>query len=170
MTADHVNSPFRSDDCRRVFIDANAEQTRTTGNQRQQAPGAIALAEMLVDDRLVDEAKSADHLGHTLAGRRSAGAEGAHVRAKDGGPGTGSSHGGTAAPRTFNLLLDRRATQARRKPELVPTGDEDAGRGREDSGPFRLIGMVAIMHKGNVGGTGAEFEEYPLVSLSGGFD
>ena len=99
MTSDNVNSPFRSEDGRRVFVDPDAKQARTAGDQRQQATGAIALAEMLVDDRLVDQAKPADHLRHALPGSRSAGAEGDHVGAEDRGAGAGSGHGGAAAAR-----------------------------------------------------------------------
>ena len=36
--------------------------------------------------------------------------------------------------------------------------------------PLGLIRMVAIMHEGDVGGAGAEFEKDSLVSLTCGFD
>src|SRR6476620_1953818 len=109
MTADNVNSSFRSEDGCRVFVDSYAKQARTAGNQGQQAPSAIALAEVLVDHRLINQAKATDHLGHALAGRRTAGPEGDHVGAKDRGSRTCSSHGGAAAPGSFDLLLNCRS-------------------------------------------------------------
>src|SRR6476469_3405829 len=170
MTADNVNSPFRSEDGCRVFVDSYAKQARTAGNQGQKAPSAIALAEVLVDHRLINQAKATDHLGHALAGRWTAGAEGDHVRTEDRSPGAGAGNGGATAPGSFDLLLNCRSAQPRREPELVAAGDEDAGRLLEDRGPLGLIGMVAIMHEGDVGGAGAEFEKDSLVSLTCGFD
>ena len=47
-----------------------------------------------------------------------------------------------------------RAAEPRGKPELVAAGDEDPGCALEHRGPFRLIGMVAIVDEGDVGGCG----------------
>src|SRR3712207_4709941 len=51
----------------RILVDADAEQSWTTGHERQETTNAIPLAEMLVDDHAGDEIEPGRHLGHPHA-------------------------------------------------------------------------------------------------------
>ncbi len=64
-----------------VFVDADPEQRRILGDDRQQAAEPVPLLEMLVDDHAGQDAEAGGHLDHALPGRRATGPECDHVRA-----------------------------------------------------------------------------------------
>ena len=126
--ADDLQHAIRPDHAGRVLVDADAEQGRVLGDDRQQPAKAIALLEVLVDDDAGQDAQAGRHLDHALLGRRAARAECDHVRAHRGGAGARAGYYGAFAVAPRDGLGKWRAADGRRQAQLVAAGQEDARR------------------------------------------
>ena len=126
--ADDLHHAVGPDDAGGVLVDAQSEQGRVLGDQRQQPPEAVPLLEVLVDDDARQHPETGRDLGHAVLRCRARGAERDHVRRhRRRAGGRAGDHRPVPEP------LEHRVGQAgpadrRRQPELVAAGQEDARR------------------------------------------
>ncbi len=128
-----------------VLVDADAEQAGALRDQHQQPSVAVALAEVLVDDHVADQAEAGGELGHPLLGGRPAGAEGDHVRGLDARAGAGAADHDAAAVGGLDRLAERGAVDDRGQLELVAAGHEDAGHVVEQADHLGVLGLLAAL-------------------------
>ena len=146
-SADDLEHAVGPDHARGVLVDADAEQRRVLGDDRQQPTESVSCLEVLVDDHAGQDAQAGRHLDHALLGRRATCAECDHVRAHRGGACARASHYGAFAVTPHDRLGERGAADRRRQAQLVAAGQEDARRVANDA---RRVGVVGLRSGGRV--------------------
>ena len=133
VAAQHLQHPLPVDEHRRVLIEADAEQPRVGGEGRQETTHPPALAEVLIDDDVLQQTEPGHQLDHSLAGGRIAGVAGQtgppghEMRGDDRGAGTGAGHDDALGVAQPDTLHHQRARQQCDQPGLVAARDEDPG-------------------------------------------
>ena len=132
VAAQHLQHPLPVDEHRRVLIESDAEQSRVGGEDRQETTHPPALAEVLIDDDVLQQTEPGYQLDHSLAGGRIAGVAGqtgppGHEMGRDDrGAGTGAGHDDALGVAQPDTLHHQRARQQCDQPGLVATRDEDS--------------------------------------------
>lgn len=156
-----------SDEPRGVLVEAEADRVGVVGDRRQQAPDAVALPEVLVDDDAVREPESGGER-HAVGVRRAAFlAERDHVLAEERGAGARSRdvHAGFVA--LAQDLRDRRTPERRREPELVAAGQEGSVTGVEPFDPVGAFGVAPLLEGQRPHLADSDLAEVGLVALPG---
>ena len=125
-TADdlQMRAPY---DGRGVLVDTDPEQAGGLGDQRQQPAVPVALGEVLVDDRALDQAEPAGQLAHPLPRGRAGSAERDHVLGQDARAGRRTADRRASRVRLGDGSAERRTGDHTAQLELVAAGHEDAG-------------------------------------------
>src|SRR5215203_1851660 len=98
VAAQHLQHPLPVDEDGSVLIESDAEQSRVGGEGRQETTHPPSLAEMLIDDDVLQETEPGHQLDHSLAGGGIAGvasqtgSPGHEMHGDDRGAGTGARH------------------------------------------------------------------------------
>ena len=148
-----------------VLVDADPEQLGRLRHDHQQPAVAVALVEVLVDDRGAEQAEAGRHLGHALLGGRTRAAERDHVGRLDAGARGGAADHGTAGVGPHDRVADGRAADDRGELELVATGHEHAG-GSVDLGHQRgVLRVAAALGAAGAHVAGTQLAEQRVVHL-----
>ena len=125
--ADDFHDVVGPDDARRVLVDAEAQERRVLGDQRQQAPEAVPLLEVLVDDDPRQHPEAGRDLGHPVLRRRPRCPERDHVAAHRRCAGGCPGHDRPVLESIEDRVRQARPTDRRGQSELVAAGQEDPG-------------------------------------------
>ena len=165
--ADDLHDVVGADDAGGVLVDAEPEQRRVLGDQRQQPPEPVPLLEVLVDDDAGQHPETRRDLGHPVLRRRAGRAERDHVRRHRRRPGRRPGDDRAVPEPLEDRVGEPRPADRRGEPELVAAGQEDAGRVADREGR-RLVVRLWPGHRverPNVGD--AELGEDLAVALAG---
>src|SRR5580658_2245148 len=154
----------RADDGRGVFVEPDADCERVVGERGQEAPQAVALAEMLIDDEAIREPQAGGQPDAPGDHRRALIARGDHVLGKNAGAGTRATHGDAACVGRANEPGDRCAAEERGKTQLVAAGEEDPARFLETREPALLLAVTAGIEIHDRDASGTDVGEQLLVA------